>query len=85
MNSPIYIEEELGRKWDRCLSDSVIKLGSGVILGAVFSLLFFKRRSWPLLMGGGFGIGMAYANCEQDLNATVRSCLPSPSAAEEKK
>lgn len=27
MSSPIYIEEELGRKWDKCLSDSVIKFG----------------------------------------------------------
>lgn len=23
-------------------------------------------------MGGGFGIGMAYSNCEKDLNATIR-------------
>lgn len=25
-------------------------------------------------MGGGFGIGMAYSNCEKDLNATLRGC-----------
>ncbi|XP_030758858.1 MICOS complex subunit Mic10-like [Sitophilus oryzae] len=74
MSSPIYIEEELGRKWDKCLSDSVIKFGGGIVLGSVFSLLFFKRKRWPILMGGGFGIGMAYANCEKDLNATIRSC-----------
>lgn len=23
-------------------------------------------------MGGGFGIGMAYSNCEKDINATLR-------------
>ncbi|KAF7285727.1 MICOS complex subunit Mic10-like [Rhynchophorus ferrugineus] len=74
MSSPIYIEEELGRKWDKCLSDSVIKFGGGIVLGSVFSLLFFKRKRWPILMGGGFGVGMAYSNCEKDLNATIRGC-----------
>lgn len=24
-------------------------------------------------MGGGFGIGMAYSNCEKDLNATLKT------------
>lgn len=24
-------------------------------------------------MGGGFGIGMAYSNCEKDLNATLKA------------
>lgn len=46
------------------------------MLGTVFSVLFFKRRRWPILMGGGFGIGMAYSNCEKDLNETIRGCNP---------
>ncbi|GLG99657.1 MICOS complex subunit MIC10 [Gryllus bimaculatus] len=48
-------EEEMGKKWDRCLTDSVFKIG----------------RGWPILLGAGFGLGVAYANCERDLNATV--------------
>nr|CAH7732820.1 unnamed protein product [Callosobruchus chinensis] len=74
MASPVYIEEELGRKWDKCISDSILKFGGGLVLGGVFSLLFFKRKRWPILMGGGFGVGMAYSNCEKDLNASLRSC-----------
>ncbi|CAG9760161.1 unnamed protein product [Ceutorhynchus assimilis] len=73
MSSPVYTEEELGKKWDKCVSDTVIKFGGGIVLGSLFSLLFFKRKGWPILMGGGFGIGMAYSNCENDLNATIRS------------
>ncbi|CAH1969226.1 unnamed protein product [Acanthoscelides obtectus] len=74
MASPVYIEEELGRKWDKCISDSILKFGGGLVLGGVFSLLFFKRKRWPILMGGGFGIGMAYSNCEKDLNASLHAC-----------
>lgn len=72
MATPVYIEEELGRKWDKCISDGILKFGGGLALGSVFSLLFFKRRRWPIIMGGGFGIGMAYSNCEKDLNATLK-------------
>ncbi|CAH1156052.1 unnamed protein product [Phaedon cochleariae] len=74
MAAPVYVEEELVRKWDKCFSDGLLKFGGGLALGTVFSLLFFKRRRWPILMGGGFGIGMAYSNCEQDLNGTFRRC-----------
>ncbi|KAJ3642618.1 hypothetical protein Zmor_025381 [Zophobas morio] len=72
MATQVLVEEELGRKWDRCFSDSLLKFGGGLVLGSVFSLLFFKRRRWPILLGGGFGVGMAYSNCERDLNATIR-------------
>ncbi|CAH0555048.1 unnamed protein product [Brassicogethes aeneus] len=71
MATPVYVEEELGRKWDRCLSDAALKFGGGIVLGSIFSILFFKKRRWPVLMGGGFGVGMAYSNCEKDLNATL--------------
>ncbi|KAJ8928472.1 hypothetical protein NQ314_018977 [Rhamnusium bicolor] len=74
MATPVYVEEELGRKWDKCVSDGILKFGGGLVLGTVFSILFFKRRRWPILMGGGFGIGMAYSNCEKDLNQTLQTC-----------
>lgn len=40
-----------------------------MILGSVFSLVFFKRRAWPIIMGSGFGVGVAYNNCERSLNS----------------
>ncbi|XP_032615032.1 MICOS complex subunit MIC10 isoform X2 [Hylobates moloch] len=80
-------ESELGRKWDRCLADAVVKIGTGFGLGIVFSLTFFKRRMWPLAFGSGMGLGMAYSNCQHDFQAPyllhgkyVKSLLK-PSAA----
>lgn len=35
-------ELELGQKWDRCLQDCLIKFGSGVGLGIVFSVVLFR-------------------------------------------
>ncbi|XP_055523499.1 MICOS complex subunit MIC10-like [Wyeomyia smithii] len=61
-------EDQYGKKIDRCLTDVLIKFGGGLAVGGVFSLLFFKRRAWPIIMGSGFGIGMAYTNCERSLN-----------------
>ncbi|TNN74558.1 MICOS complex subunit MIC10 [Liparis tanakae] len=52
-------EKELGKKWDRCLADGAIKLGTGLGLGIVFSVLFFKP-----------GLGMAYGNCQSDLRSS---------------
>ncbi|XP_012269477.2 MICOS complex subunit Mic10-like [Athalia rosae] len=66
-----WAEDEIGRKWDRCFTDAVLKLGGGVFLGSVFSLLFFRRKRWPIITGAGFGLGMAYSNCEKDINATL--------------
>ncbi|XP_061004040.1 MICOS complex subunit MIC10 isoform X1 [Dama dama] len=62
-------ESELGRKWDRCLADAVVKIGTGFGLGLVFSLTLFKRRMWPLAFGSGMGLGMAYSNCQHDFQA----------------
>lgn len=41
-------DSELSRKWDWCLADAVMKRGTGLGLGHVFSLTFFERRMWPL-------------------------------------
>nr|XP_056721375.1 MICOS complex subunit MIC10 [Euleptes europaea] len=62
-------EGELGRKWDRCLADSVVKLGAGFGLGIVFSVIFFKRKTWPVTLGSGMGLGMAYSNCQHDFQS----------------
>ncbi|UJR21275.1 hypothetical protein I4U23_024368 [Adineta vaga] len=58
-----------GEKWDRCLTDGVFKTASGVIIGLLFSAILFKRRPWPVFLGTGMGIGMAYSNCQNDLRS----------------
>ncbi|EAT46271.1 AAEL002526-PA [Aedes aegypti] len=65
-----FAEDQYGKKIDRCLTDTLIKFGGGLALGTVFSLLFFKRRAWPIIMGSGFGVGVAYTNCERSLNSS---------------
>ncbi|KAK6177127.1 MICOS complex subunit Mic10 [Patella vulgata] len=66
MAEQVRSEDVLGQKWDRCISDSAIKTASGLGLGIVFSVVFFKRRPWPVAFGAGIGLGMAYANCQHD-------------------
>lgn len=61
-------EDVLGLKWDRCLSDSVIKIAGGLGIGVIVSVFFFKRRPWPIAFGGGVGLGMGYANCQHEFN-----------------
>ncbi|XP_062066778.1 MICOS complex subunit MIC10-like [Lepus europaeus] len=62
-------KSDIGRKWDQCMADAVVKIGTGFGLGVVFSLTFFKRKSWPLAFGSGIGLGMAYSNCQHDFQA----------------
>ncbi|XP_021921766.1 MICOS complex subunit Mic10-like [Zootermopsis nevadensis] len=79
--SAVFAEDELGRKWDRCLTDVVLKTGGGILIGAVVTTIFFKRRSWPIFLGAGFGIGKAYRNCELDLNSTLSDSTSKQSKA----
>ncbi|XP_052760497.1 MICOS complex subunit Mic10-like [Mya arenaria] len=65
-DSGVKSEDVLGQKWDRCLTDTGLKFVTGASIGLVFTLLFFKRRPWPVTLGGGIGLGMGYANCQHD-------------------
>ncbi|CAG2164209.1 unnamed protein product [Oppiella nova] len=72
MSSKEKSEDQLGRQWDKFISNSVLKMGTGVIIGSVFSLLVFRRRVWPLVFGSGIGLGFASNQLQTDLNQLNR-------------
>ncbi|KAL7674898.1 hypothetical protein ACOME3_001169 [Neoechinorhynchus agilis] len=57
-------EDVYGRKWDICLADTAFRTGVGFTVGAIASVLVFRRRLWPVLLSAGFGLGTGYTNCE---------------------
>ncbi|CAD6995403.1 MICOS complex subunit mic10-like [Ceratitis capitata] len=63
-----YPEDEYGKRLDRCTTDLLVKGSSGLFVGFAMSLLIFKRKAWPSLIGAGFGIGVAFKTCEKHLN-----------------
>ncbi|KAF7234481.1 hypothetical protein EG68_12059 [Paragonimus skrjabini miyazakii] len=77
MPDPPKSEDILGLRWDRCISDTLIKtgkypaqskhiIGSGVTIGIIVSVLLAKRRPWPVVFGTGLGLGMGVSNCNND-------------------
>ncbi|XP_027623890.1 MICOS complex subunit MIC10-like [Tupaia chinensis] len=46
-------QSELGQEWARCMADVVVKSG----------------RMWPLALGSGRELGVAYSNCQPDFQA----------------
>ncbi|RCK67476.1 MICOS complex subunit MIC10 [Candida viswanathii] len=51
----------LNDKWDVVLSNALIKTGLGFGGGVLASILLFRRRSFPVWLGIGFGLGRGYA------------------------
>ncbi|TFK31404.1 DUF543-domain-containing protein [Crucibulum laeve] len=60
---PTSSEDILGQKYDRCLADLLVKS-----VGVVASVIFFRRRTWPIALSTGFGAGAAYADCDRSFN-----------------
>ncbi|GAO13115.1 uncharacterized protein UV8b_03504 [Ustilaginoidea virens] len=65
-------EALLNEKWDRCLSNLLVKSAIGLGFGVVFSVLLFKRRAFPAFIGAGFGAGRAYEECNVNLKHAAR-------------
>jgi len=63
-------EQEIPSALDKCVADTLIKTGAGVVTGGVLSLIVLRRRLWPVTLGAGIGLGMAMANCQHKLNKT---------------
>ncbi|KAH8274671.1 hypothetical protein KR018_003914 [Drosophila ironensis] len=66
---PTAPEDRVRENLNRCVSDALVKGVGGLVIGSVVTLLFFRRRIWPVWLGTGFGVGMAYRGCEKELNA----------------
>ncbi|KAL9709242.1 Mitochondrial inner membrane organizing system component [Leucoagaricus gongylophorus] len=68
MSKPSSSEDILGQKYDRCLAELLVKSGIGFSIGVVASVIFFRRRTWPIAFSTGFGVGGAYADCDRSFN-----------------
>ncbi|CZT17211.1 probable DUF543 domain protein [Ramularia collo-cygni] len=67
-------EALLNEKWDHCLSTLLIRSTLGASFGVIFSVLLFKRRSFPVWAGLGFGAGRAWEECDSSFK---RATAPS--------
>ncbi|KAK2460853.1 hypothetical protein APHAL10511_007323 [Amanita phalloides] len=67
-SKPASSEDIVGQKYDRCLADFVVKAGVGFSVGVITSVVFFRRRTWPIALATGFGAGAAYADCDRSFN-----------------
>ncbi|XP_017005601.2 MICOS complex subunit MIC10 [Drosophila takahashii] len=64
--SPVVTAETITT--DKCLADFCLKGGSGLIIGSVFTLFFTRPQTYPIWLGLGFGMGMAYDCCQARWN-----------------
>ncbi|XP_061729645.1 MICOS complex subunit Mic10-like [Cydia pomonella] len=64
-------------RYNSCFVDLGVKTIAGLIIGGMLGSFFLRSaRKWPLFIGGGTGVGMAYANCEKSLNEYLLSLEP---------
>ncbi|KAF8128642.1 hypothetical protein EV363DRAFT_407943 [Boletus edulis] len=68
MSPPTSSENIVSQKYDRCFADLLVKTGVGFGIGVVASVILFKRRTWPIALSSGFGMGAAYADCDRSFN-----------------
>ncbi|KAG1859297.1 hypothetical protein DFJ58DRAFT_722140 [Suillus subalutaceus] len=61
-------ENIVSQKYDRCMADFLVKAGVGFSVGVVASVILFRRRTWPIALSTGFGMGAAYADCDRSFN-----------------
>ncbi|XP_022231368.1 MICOS complex subunit Mic10-like [Drosophila obscura] len=62
-------EDRYRESRNRCFADAIVKTAGGIVMGATVALLFLRRRRWPVWIGAGFGIGLAYRSCERNMKA----------------
>ena len=59
--SSVPSSEIISSKWDVVISNAIVKTGLGFGAGILLSVLFFKKRSFPIWLGTGIGLGKAWA------------------------
>lgn len=62
-------EEIHSHAFDRFVSNAIIKTGYGLGIGLLFSLTLFKRRSFPIYLGTGVGIGFSLSDYNKELKS----------------
>ena len=60
----------LNDKWDIVLSNMLVKVGMGFGVGVITSVLFFKKRAFPVWLGIGFGLGRSYSEGDAIFRST---------------
>lgn len=61
----------LNDKWDIVLSNILVKVGMGFGVGVITSVLFFKKRTFPVWLGIGFGLGRGYSEGDAIFRSTA--------------
>ncbi|CAB4253352.1 similar to Saccharomyces cerevisiae YCL057C-A Putative protein of unknown function [Maudiozyma barnettii] len=69
--SPSIDKSILNDKWDLVLSNVLVKTGLGFGVGVAASVLFFKRRTFPVWLGIGFGVGRGYSEGDAIFRSTA--------------
>ncbi|KAG7865802.1 hypothetical protein KL918_004281 [Ogataea parapolymorpha] len=54
-------KDSYAEQWDVVISNGIVKSGLGFGAGVLASVLFFRRRAFPVWLGLGFGLGRAYS------------------------
>ncbi|KAI6165305.1 hypothetical protein EDD17DRAFT_1775068 [Pisolithus thermaeus] len=65
MSQPTSSENIVNQK---AVADLLVKAGVGFGVGVVASVILFRRRTWPVALSTGFGMGAAYADCDRLFN-----------------
>ncbi|XP_073959484.1 MICOS complex subunit Mic10-like [Choristoneura fumiferana] len=64
-------------RYESCFLDLGVKTVAGLVIGSMMGSFFLRSaRRWPMYIGGGAGLGMAYTNCENSLNNYLQSMDP---------
>ncbi|XP_073977787.1 MICOS complex subunit Mic10-like isoform X1 [Rhodnius prolixus] len=80
MSRPIFAEDVLNWCWNRCVNDALIKSVAAGSLGYIGSKFFFSRTkktffgsTWPIYLGVGVALGMAWYNCEREFQLALKT------------
>ncbi|XP_045521615.1 MICOS complex subunit Mic10-like isoform X1 [Pieris brassicae] len=64
-------------RYSSCFLDLGVKTVAGLLIGSMMGSFFLHGyKKWPMYIGGGLGVGMAYKNCENSLNNFLLSMDP---------